>query len=473
MITSGLLLCFIVLFMAALQASTSAAPLTLHPHNPHYFLFRGRPFVIIGSGEHYGAVLNLDFDYQKYLDTLHKEGLNHTRTFVGAYCEQDGAFKITRNTLAPAPGRFICPWARSNQPGYANGGNKFDLSRWDEAYFARLKDFVAQASARDIIVEINLFCPFYEEAQWALSPMNSRNNINNVGNVSKDAVYTLDAHGGLLPFQEAMTRKIVTELNSSENIYYEVMNEPYARNVSREWEHHIVDVIVETEKTLPQKHLISLNIANHKAKIENPPPAVDIFNFHYAFPPETVAMNYGLQRVIGDNETGFAGQSDRRYRMEAWAFVLAGGALFSHLDYSFAVGYEDGSFVYPPTQPGGGSATLRRQLRSLKDFIHSLDFVRMRPDASAIQKLPDGVFAQALVEPGKQYAVYFYQQEAPAEKQAISVSINLPAGTYQGRWLHCATGDIVQFQLKHNGGEIALASPNFEEDIALCLIHAQ
>ncbi|MGH9341061.1 MAG: hypothetical protein ACRD1R_16060 [Acidobacteriota bacterium] len=49
-------------------------------------------------------------------------------------------------------------------------------------------------------------------------------------------------------------------------------------------------------------HLISQNIANARLKnlkngegnIENPHPAISIFNFHYATPPNVVAMNYGL-----------------------------------------------------------------------------------------------------------------------------------------------------------------------------------
>src|SRR5438046_2641470 len=122
----------LALFGVALPASAAKAPLALHPDNPHYFLFRGKPAVLITSGEHYGAVLNLDFDYRKYLDTLAKDDLNNTRTFSGAYCESPGDFNIASNTLAPLPGRFICPWARSATAGYANGGNKFDLNPWDE-----------------------------------------------------------------------------------------------------------------------------------------------------------------------------------------------------------------------------------------------------------------------------------------------------------------------------------------------------
>ena len=98
--------------------------------------------MLIGSGEHYGAVLNLDFDYVRYLDAVMVKGLNHTRTFSGVYCDPQGAFNIAGDTLAPSPGKYITPWARSESPGYANGGNKFDLQKWDDAYLARLKDFV-------------------------------------------------------------------------------------------------------------------------------------------------------------------------------------------------------------------------------------------------------------------------------------------------------------------------------------------
>jgi hypothetical protein len=56
--------------VAGQQAGTASTPIALHPDNPHYFLWRGKPTVLITSGEHYGALMNLDFDYRKYFDTL-------------------------------------------------------------------------------------------------------------------------------------------------------------------------------------------------------------------------------------------------------------------------------------------------------------------------------------------------------------------------------------------------------------------
>ena len=389
------------------QAGQAGTPIALHPDNPHYFRWRGRPTILITSGEHYGAVMNLDFDYRKYLDTLAADGLNYTRVFSGAYVEPQGAFNITRNTMAPQPNRFVAPWARSSQPGYANGGNTFDLTRWDAAYFARLKDFVGYAASKNIVVELTLFCPMYEDVQWRLSPMNAVNNVNGIGAVVRTDVYTLAQHGGLLAIQEALTRKLVTELNRFDNLFFEICNEPYFGGVTIPWQHHIADVIVATERGLPAKHLIAQNIANSSAKIVAPHPSMSIFNFHYATPPDAVGVNYALGNVIGDDETGFRGTEDSLYRTEAWDFIVAGGGLYNNLDYSFVAGLENGTFAYPASQPGGGSAAFRRQLKILSDFINGFDFLRMSPDNSVIKGgAPQGGTARALVEPGKAMAIY-------------------------------------------------------------------
>ena len=457
------------ILLTALSASAAEEPLRLHPDNPHYFLFRGQPTVIITSAEHYGSVLNLDFDYAKYLETLQRDGMNCTRLFVGPYCESSTSFNIVRNTLAPAPGRFACAWARSDQPGYANGGNKFDLSRWDEAYFARLKDFMAKASASGVIVEVNLFCPFYGDGQWALSPFNAANNVNGLGNVPRTDVFTLDKHGGLLAIQKQMVRKMVAELQGFDNLYYEIMNEPYIRQVPLDWEHHIATVIADAESSLPRRHLISQNIANGKAEVRSPDANVSILNFHYAWPPDTVGLNYALNRVIGDNETGFKGTADFHYRREAWAFLLSGGGLYNNLDYSFTLGHEDGTFVLPPKQPGGGGPSLRAQLRILSGFLRALDFLKTAPRPTVVQgKLADGLSAFVLAETGRQYGVYLCRNEPLAEAAPADVVLDLPAGSYQLTWVNTLTGATAgEQQLRHDGGVVKLSAPPFAEDVAL------
>ena len=154
-----------------------AAPLSLHPENPHYFLWQGKPTILITSGEHYGAVVNRDFDFRKYLDTLAADGLNLTRLFVGTYYEKPGDFGIEANTLAPAPGRALVPWARSDTAGAADGGAKLDLSQWDPAYFERLRSFVGEAGKRGIVVEVVLFSSYYGSG-WPHAPLHAANNVN-------------------------------------------------------------------------------------------------------------------------------------------------------------------------------------------------------------------------------------------------------------------------------------------------------
>ncbi len=160
----------------ALASSAVAADrpvLRAHPSNPHYFEFHGQPTILVSSAEHYGAVINLDFDDRRYLETLARDGMNYTRVFAGSYVEgeQDIDWMKYDNTLAPRPGKLLAPWSRSDVAGYRDGGNKFDLDRWDDRYFARLGSFVRTASEKGIVVELTLFGNQYGDGQWAHSPM--------------------------------------------------------------------------------------------------------------------------------------------------------------------------------------------------------------------------------------------------------------------------------------------------------------
>jgi hypothetical protein len=459
------LLIAVILLVGAGAAKSQNKPIALHPLNPHYFAYKGQPTVLITSGEHYGAVLNLDFDYITYLDELKTRNLNLTRTFTGAYLEPNGSFSITSNTLAPVAGRFICPWKRSTIPGYAGGGNKFDLTSWDDNYFKRLKDFVGAAQKRGVIVELALFCPFYDDSQWKVSPMNAVNNTNRIGDIKGNDAYTLDKSGQLFTVQKEMVKKIVGELKGYNNLIYEICNEPYFGGVTLEWQSAIANVIKETEADFKYPHLISQNIANNTLKIKMPDPAVSVFNFHYATPPIAVADNYQLNKVIGDNETGFKGNADETYRMQGWLFILAGGALYNNLDYSFTTDSENGTFKYPATQPGGGSVKLRQQLSYLQTFMQGLNFIKMKPDLSFISgKSTEGTQIQALCEHGKQYAVYLY-----TDKQ-IGLELDIPAGSYKVEWMNTLSGGIERQKLKHNGGQLKLTPPAYLKDIAFRIL---
>jgi hypothetical protein len=471
--------------MAACAALALAAepPVRLHPDNPHYFLFRGKPAVLVTSGEHYGAVINRAFHYVPYLDELAARHLNLTRTWAGAYREVAGNFGIPHNTLAPEPADFVCPWPRSTTPGARDGLARFDLARWNPEYFARLKDFLREASRRGIVVELNLFCPFYEDAMWNVSPMNGANNVNGVGRMPREEVYTLK-HPDLLAYQDALVRKLVDELKDYGNLYYEICNEPYFGGVTWEWQKHIAGVIADAEARFPARHMISRNVQNGSSKVDEPLDLISLYNWHYSRPPDSVALNYGLNKALGNNETGFDGNADATYRIQGWDYLIAGGALYNNLDYSFTAGHEKGDFSVPASAPGGGSAALRAQLGVLHNFLEGFAFLKMAPHDEAVRGgVPPGASARALAEPGKQYAIYIHHgridknakppYRVDASPHTVSLVVDLPAGSYRAVWLNPHTGKTSRpATFRHGGGEKTLESPRYTEDIALKLVSA-
>jgi hypothetical protein len=300
---------------------------------------------------------------------------------------------------------------------------------------------------------------------WNLSPMKAANNINGVGDAPREEVYTL-AHADLTAAQDAMTRKVVQELREFDNVFYEICNEPYFGGVTPAWQRHIADVITATEAAFPHRHLIAQNIANGAAKVEEPHPAVSIFNFHYASPPDAVAQNAALRKVIGFDETGFRGTGDRPYREDAWDFLLAGGGLYNNLDYSFTAEHPDGTAKVTDPTPGGGGPSLRAQLRILREFLSRFDRVRLQPDEGVITAgVPEGATARALAETGKAYAVYIRGGSHAA------LTLAIPAGHYRAEWVNPRTGATDKAEeIHHGGGHVVLTAPPYTEDIALRLV---
>ena len=473
-------------------APAASPPIALDPQNPHYFLFRGKAVALITSGEHYGAVINPDVDGRLYLKTIQAQGFNYTRIFAGSYVEVPGkSFGIRSNDLAPAPGRFLPPWARSDTPGYAGGGNKFDLDRWNPAYFTRFRDFLADASRRGIVVEIGLFSSVYGEAQWALSPLNPANNVNGTDAIDFKKVHTLN-DGNLLAYQERYTRKLVEEANAFDNVIFQIQNEPWAdrpaptdaigpvnpylRGRARDgfpnaaqiadqasltWQARVAGWIRSEEASLPHQHLIAQDYSNFRYPVRELVPGVSVVNFHYAY-PAAVRWNYGLNKPIAYDETGFLGNDDAGYRRQAWNFMLSGGGVFDALDYSFSPGHSDGTDTQP-NGPGGGSPGLRRQLHVLVDFFRSLDLPALHPDFATVTEAP-GTVARVLSNPGHEYAIYF-DGNGPT-----GVTLHLPAGRYSVAWVNVETGATHQPGIiRSSGSDLVLKSPPFANGIALRL----
>lgn len=478
-----------MVFCAASMAQSAARvrPIHLDPVNPHYFQYRGRTMVLITSGEHYGAVLNRAFDYTKYLATIEADGLNETRLFGGPYVEVPGkSFGIRHNDLAPEPGELLVPWKRSHTPGYAGGGNKFDLSEWNPAYFARLHSFLADAERRGIVVEITMFSSYYGGAQWVLSPLNPKNNVNHVKVAGWKQANTLQ-NGNLLGFQEKYVRKMVEETDRYPNVIYELQNEPWSDHpkaagvvnpylwppargrfpnaiqvadaASIAWQTRVEQWITDEEAKLPYRHLIAQNICDFGIPVRKLIPGVSIVNFHYAF-PSAASVNQGLEKVIAYDETGFLGQKDSPYLRQAWNFLFSGGGAFDALDYSFTVRHPNGTYL-KQNGPGGGSPNFRRELGILAKFMKTLPLRQMRVDPGVVAS---GGGTHPRVLASQRVVAAYFDGRSPAR-----VRLRLAEGSYSGEWLNPETGKTEAITPFRSRGEVTLTAPGFEHGIALRL----
>ncbi len=462
--------------------------ITVHSANPRYYSYRGRPTILITSAEHYGAVVNKDFNYVAYLDALAAYDLNYTRIWPGAIIEVVGEY-VKDNTMGPRPRSAIVPWAQSNEPGCVYGGNKFNLDRWNPEFFTRLKDFLTQAEMRNIIVEVCFFNSQYTH-RWPRSPLYYENNIQGVGNCDFRDAQTMK-HADLVQRECDYVVKITQEVNAFDNIILEICDEPALYTSYEEagpWVGHMLQVVHEAESKLPKKHLIAQMVQGPFAgPIDfSGSPLLSVIVGQYVWGTEAgreqmggmkcLDYEYGHGKPIEQNETPYYpfqyGDCDAiaASRVEAWEFIVGGGASFNHLNSRYT--------VENPAGETPDNAKVLGALRNLKNFIYSFDFVKMSADKNfVVSGVPEGVYCRGISQPGEQYALYLHHSELNEHKEYYIVKpgryqetlvFELPGGTYKIDWIHPTTGSLMSSAtFVHQGGNKDLSTPEYDVDIAL------
>ena len=504
----------------------SSQVFAVHPRNPRCFIYQGEPFKILTSAEHYGAVLNADFDYDVYLEEMGRTGQNGTRVFT-FYREKASSIPGpgAMNTLAPTPQASVMPWERVPGRGAAADGlDRFDLDRWNAAYFERLKGFVRRCGDRGVICEIVLFCNPYDQENYDLFPCSRASNVNGVGEdlAHPQAFMTLDAPS-VVAFQEGFIRKIAAELNPFDNVYYEICNEPNFSGDFPEateqkvvaWHARMARVLREAEAGLPNRHLIAAN-AHCVLKVSGDPsrpivrhedlgyfenPDIDIVNYHYIsrkvaaeglhfYQPPGKGASAGLiwhflrrrdrfQKPIVFDETfsGIVRGALERLavnRAEAWEMILSGGAGYSNLDWSFTQADEAGAGKVPI---GDGRRLDWRPLREWLDLFRNLleryDLAALVPAVGLIAGEVSGCGYAAATDGAGKYILYLvdeqvYHLEACAPR-ALTVSLALPEGRYRAWAFDPRTGEEKEMPEVRSDGTALLEVSAFSEDMAILL----
>jgi hypothetical protein len=245
-----------------------AGPLKVHPSNPRYFT-DGNGKAVYLTGAHTWSNLqdstdpqekSWPFDYTAYLDFL----VQHHHNFMRLWVSENAAWvPSTTDKIIFDP----LPYQRTG-PGVAlDSGPKFDLRKFNQAYFDRLRERIVAAGNRGIYVSVMLFQGWSIDKKpdrpgnpWPGHPFHRDNNINGLdgdlnGNGQGEEIHTL-LLSPVTALQEIYVRKVIDMLNDLDNVLWEISNESHGG--STEWQYHMVNYIGNYEAQRPKQHPIGM-----------------------------------------------------------------------------------------------------------------------------------------------------------------------------------------------------------------------
>ena len=418
---------------AAAPVSPLNGPLRVSTVNPRYFTdSQGNAIYLTGfhtwpTLQDMGRVEPLArFDFDAYLSDLQAHGVNFVRLW-------------TYEQANWTPGEFYdfrftpMPFVRSGPGSALDGRPKFDVARFDEEYFRRLRDRVAAAGARGIYVSVMLFQGWsvskdaFTEYQWgdpwAGHPFNRANNLNGVdGDPDMTGegrvVHTL-RDDLVLMMQERYVEKVIDTVNDLDNVLYEICNECHGQSL--EWQAHMVRLIHRIESGRAKQHPVGMTAMypggeNSNSDLANSPAdwiSPNAMGGYLTSPPAAD----GKKVIITDTDHLWGVGGDYRW---VWKSFLRG------LNPIFMDTY-DNTVVYVL---GGDSqsphwATLRRNLGYTAEYAARIGLTSMLPrgdlcsSAFCLAK-PDG--------PNPEYLGFF-----PAG-QRVALDLTGSAGELEVEW---------------------------------------
>jgi hypothetical protein len=473
----------------------------IHPENPRYFLFRGKPLVLITASEHYGSVINRPFDFNKYLEDAALHGMTLTRTFL-LFRELQGA-RNPSSPCKPESPDYIAPFPRVGPQKALDGEPIYDLDQWNPEYFDRLHRFLDAASKRGIVVELTVFSNTYGDNVWALNPFRAENNEQHVGKVAWQEYISLK-DPELVKRQERYARKIIQETSQYDNVYYEICNEPGGGVAGHvlpadvdAWQERIGQAMRDELSRLNRPHLIAGQQAfTYEPKFRFPLDSTfsgstfQIVNVHPLPDTELGGKLYQLgnfmskelmlsevadfcraayllkKPVVLDEDNTASIYRDPTgwtiHRKRAWAALL-NGAHYDYIDFSITVGSESGTLA--------SRRDIRSWMHHLSSFMESFDYIHAQPAANWISSKPEHLVVSNLVVPDRDYAAYLADSREvtdPSAGKTIQgkVTLALPVGTFLVRLYSPRTGEYSPGLVVDNLTK-TVDLPPFEQDIVI------
>ncbi len=434
-------------------------PLRVCPENPRYFADpSGRPVYLTGmhTWNNFKDMGPLDpppvFDYDAYLDMMVRLGHNFMRMWtwdLTCYTYEDGKLYYA----SPFP------WMRTG-PGKAKDGKpRFDLTKYDPAYFRRLRQRVEEAGRRGIYVSIMLFEGHGTQCSrppwcWDGHPFNAANNINGIdGDPNKDGrgleVYTLQVPE-ITRIQEEYVRRVIDAVNDLDNVLYEISNEagPY----STQWQYHMIEFIHEYERRKGKQHPVGMTFQYSGGSNEA------LFNS----PAEWISPNpdggYRTNPPPADGRKVVINDTDHLWGIggnQAWVWK---SFLRGH-NPIFMDPYCSTLFRRQGAEPGELDKTwdpIRRSLGYTRRFAERMNLAKARP-------LPHLASTRyCLAVPGEEYLVYL------PDGGSVTVDLRQAKGQLAVEWFDPSNGRTAAAKPTSGGQQREFTAP-FSGDAVLYL----
>jgi len=427
-------------------AGPATGPLKVHPQNPRYFAdAAGRPVYLTGFHNWYNLQdSGEDWPPSTYKTTGHSYAgqlalmRKYHHNFMRMWAWEHRRWSSWENST---PWIDPLPWALADASyGKAlDGRAKFDLTRFNQAYFDRLRARVIQARNNGVYVSIMLFQGFSvlkrsikpPENPWLGHPFNRENNINGVdgdlsGKANGQDIHTMSDDPKIRKIrdlQEAYVKKVLDTVNDLDNVLYEIGNE--LDGYSREWQYYMIDFIKAYEKTKPKQHPVGMTFpwpdergneglfapACHADWVSPGPGAEGEYKND---PPPADGKKVSI--LDTDHLWGIGGD-----RVWVWkSFTRGHNPIYMDPLKGKPIDYR----VAPATMEAARLA-----------MGHTLRYAEKMNLAAATPSKEVSSTRYALGDPGKEYLVY--QPEA-----GKSFTVNLKAGKYRLEWFNPDSGKV-------------------------------